>query len=364
MIERILNSECFPSSFNIEKEKKKFINSGGVLPPFFIDINEIDKNYLLKLISSRKHTKTEELLAILFWGIYFTVLSRNPKTIESLINFIKQKGFEDFMKKAVSEIVKSSSPQELFKNFTIKDEFKIPGIGYAYFTKLFFFYREALAPEKQTYLVLDKWLSNAWCAIDGSININTQVFDKYYSNAFNGSLSKQKDFAYDVYITFMENLAAKNNLNVIQLEEKLFGVDLRISKKNNNYNPRNEYISWAQNNGIKLKDDNKSSGGSDAKNQTVKKTNIEDIKATYSLRLTKNYKGIYFDNKQNSKIGYVDFDGWLNASEDLKGIISSSQLKWEEGNTKGGSREKWKFKFKTTEECIEFLRSKGVLKDT
>lgn len=48
-------------------------------------------------------------------------------------------------------IINSKSPSQLFKKFT--REYKIPGLNYAYFTKLFFFYREA--NEKTTYPILD-----------------------------------------------------------------------------------------------------------------------------------------------------------------------------------------------------------------
>jgi len=267
MIDEILKSHSFKSSFNIEFEKQKYVSLGGQLPKLFNDINEIDKDYVINLLRLKEHGKKEEFLSILFWGIYFRVLARNPNHIKALIKFINEEGFEDFMEKAILEIVNSNSPQMLFKKFS--NEYKIPGIGYAYFTKLFFFYREALAPNKQTYPILDKWLSNSWCAIDGFTNKNTKVYEVFYmgkNKNFDGKLKRQIPLAYAKYIEFMEKLSLLKNINIIQLEEKLFGVDLKSSRKNKNYNPRDEYIKWAKSHGLKL-----SKNGSQEKKVNTKK---------------------------------------------------------------------------------------------
>jgi hypothetical protein len=43
---------------------------------------------------------------------------------------------------------------------------------------MFFFYREAEG--LSTYPILDKWLCMAWCAVDGTLNENTRVYDTYF----------------------------------------------------------------------------------------------------------------------------------------------------------------------------------------
>ena len=78
---------------------------------------------------------------------------------------------------------------------------------------------------------------------------------------------------------------------------------------------------------------------------------------------TKNYFGIQKEDQVRNKIGYINKNGWLNASEEFKEILKKLNLNWETGNSNGGTKEKWKFKFesykvafgKLKEVNIEFL---------
>lgn len=251
MIKELLELKGFESNFDIEDQKKAFTTKyKGNLPKSFLNIKTISKNQIIEWIRSNEKTNKEEFLAILFWGIYFKVLARSPKAISSLIIFIESDEFENVMAKYKLEIINSKSPSQLFKKFT--REYKIPGLGYAYFTKLFFFYREA--NKETTYPILDKWLSNAWCALDGSVNKNIEVFSKYYkgksNHIFDGILKRNKDTAYEEYVKFMVKTANENNTTITSLEEKLFGANLGNFPNNN---PRTLYQKWAVENKISLK---------------------------------------------------------------------------------------------------------------
>lgn len=340
MINKILNLDFFPSEFDIEVQKKKYLNFHNSLPDFFLNKSLLSKNEIVKLIREGKSSKKTELLAILFWGVYFSVINRND-TIMSLLNFINKTDFEEIMEDKISLIVDSNSPSNLFLLF--QNEHKIPGLGYAYFTKLFFFYR--LAYNKEPYLILDKWLCRAWCAIDGSINNNTMVFDTYFRTNidfhFHGELRRKKHIAYGNYISFMKKISEINNINIIDLEEKLFGADKRLNPIKN---PRFFYLKWAEKNNIpqnKIKD---------IIAIALDKSTLD----VFYINKTNQYMGLYTDYNYKKKEGYIDNNGWLNVSENLKDrLINISD--WLKGNTKGGSREKFKVKFVTQKAALDFL---------
>lgn len=364
MIDEILNLPSVPSSFNIEDEKKKFIEYGGTLPEYFEGKNGLTKDEVIEIINSKRFSNKVELLAILFWGIYFKVMARSPKSIASVVEFIQSDSFKNKMNKRKNAIINSSNPKSLFKKFD--GHLKVPGLGYAYFTKLFFFYRQALVPEGQTFLILDKWLSNAWCAIEGSKNSNTEVFDRFYKaktdHWFDGTLKRKKPEAYKSYLDFMDTLRnglseeSEHEISLIDLEEKLFGSDL---KQNPYDNPRVLYRKWAEKQSIPLTKP-KSIDEKLSKEVIAKEESLKEVPNSFFLNKTKNYEGLY--TSANNKEGYIDSNGWLCVSEHLKSLLDSYTMTWDEGNTKGGSKEKYKTKFKNQDEGIEFLKVNGFIK--
>lgn len=59
---------------------------------------------------------------------------------------------------------------------------------------------------------------------------------------------------------------------------------------------------------------------------------------------TKNYFGLQKEDQVRHKIGYINKNGWLNASDEFKEILSKLNLNWETGNSNGGTKELWKLK--------------------
>jgi hypothetical protein len=352
----------FPSNFDITSQKKKYLNYAKQLPYFFINKSELSKQEVIELIKNNKHDNKTEFLSILFWGIYFDVITKKAD-LNALVEFIESNSFEDIMDDIKVTIINSESPSQLFKKFT--KEFKIPGLSYAYFTKLFFFYREA--SNKTTYPILDKWLSNAWCALDGSINKNSEVYNKYYKGRtnpiFDGILKRNKDTAYEEYVRFMDETAKKENTTISNLEEKLFGAHLG---KYQNNNPRTLYREWALKNNIRLKIIKKKKNKED-KNSTSNinsiKTEINiDTKPHFYLHTTSSYKAIRTCKETSKKIGYIKSNGYLHASEELKKLLVNQNLKWEDATRDGGSRERWKYQFSSEDEFITLLKNERFLK--
>ncbi len=344
MLKDILHYENFSFVFDIQNEKNKFINYGGNLSDFWTDKRDISKQSVINSLRSEELSLKDEFLSILFWGVYFSSVKKNPAT--TLIKFTNSKNFDVDFNKCKSEIINSDSPFELFKKF--QKELKIPGIDYAYFTKLFFFYR--LANNKEPYLILDKWLSMAWCAIDGSQNNNSEIFIKYFKSnidfCFDGVLKRQKPLAYQNYILFMKQISLNQNMDIVTLEEKLFGGNL---KQYPDKNPRNLYKQWALQNNIPLNKKN-------INNTSKSKMNNNNLNSFY-LKKTNQYIGLYTDLNYKSKEGYVDNNGWICVSDYLKNILVYLNFNWKKGNTQGGSKEIYKCKFINQKESIDAIKN-------
>jgi len=205
---------------------------------------KLSKTDVIQIIKDASATSKDEFLAILFWGAYFWVTARSPRTQRALVGFISDRNFDTALAQVKSAILECDDPQSLFRLFAYKGDLKIPGLSYAYFTKLFFFYREAEG--LTTYPILDKWSCSAWCAIDGTLNQNTRVYDTYFRSSKSESsflLLRKSAQAYGEYVAFMAETSKRYGLTVADLEEQLFGRDLRVQP--NSFNPRNEYKAWA-----------------------------------------------------------------------------------------------------------------------
>ena len=236
------------SSHSVDYEVSQYNSFGCKLPAYLgkllKDDCKLSKTDVIQTIKSASATPRDEFLAILFWGVYFRVTARSPKARRALVDFILDKNFDAALARIKSAILKGDDPESLFRLFGYRGKFKIPGLSYAYFTKLFFFYREAEG--LSTYPILDKWLCMAWCATDATLNKNTRVYDAYFRSSKAGNnfqLLRKPAQAYDEYVAFMSEASKRYGLTVADFEEKLFGRDLRVQP--NTFNPRNEYKAWA-----------------------------------------------------------------------------------------------------------------------
>lgn len=236
------------SSHSVDYEVSQYTSYGCKLPAYLGKLLKVgcklSKTDVIQTINNASATPRDEFLAILFWGVYFRVTVRSPKAQQALVDFILDPNFDAALARIKSTILKSDDPVSLFRSFSWKGDFKIQGLSYAYFTKLFFFYREARG--LSTYPILDKWLCIAWCAIDGTINKNTRVYDTYFQESKPEGgflLSRRPAQAYGEYVTFMSDTSNRHGLSVADFEQQLFGRDLRVQP--NSFNPRNEYKAWA-----------------------------------------------------------------------------------------------------------------------
>ena len=247
MIEVILSNQVTQESFKIEGQLRRIDKLGFQYPSYFNDIKALNREAVVGIVQSSQHSYREKLLAIMFWGIFFEVVMKSGKL--KFLDWINKEGAEAEIERRFSEIEQSSDPADLFRRF--EKSLKIPGLGYAYYTKIFFFIREA--SKKSAYPILDKWLMMAFIAVHGSENQSLELYKRYMKksdeNIFDGILRRKKSEAYKEYVAFLHSLASEHKLSVNEVETRLFGRDLR--KDTSPTNSRVLYQKWAVANGLK-----------------------------------------------------------------------------------------------------------------
>lgn len=130
-----------------------------------------------------------------------------------------------------------------FKNMMNKGKYKIPGVGYAYFTKIFFFLGQANDAIKFKPLILDKWTSNGFFAL-----LSQTYPEKVYGlfskigegNPGEVRLRSGETLAkvYSLYVDLMNKWSKNIKVTPDKLEEFIFGFHLRRGSQENN--PRRE----------------------------------------------------------------------------------------------------------------------------
>jgi hypothetical protein len=212
------------------------------------NIISINRKELNEIIQSDLFDNKEKTFLILCWGIYFTVSYKKNKVL--LLNFFNKKDvrfFDSFVlniKKCDSE--SKTDVVKLFSSF--EKEFKLPGIGYAYFTKLFYFFSV-----KNDFPILDKWLVKSYVYLlnsDDSIENRQNILLCVYNK---NPIIENKDFRikrkkgefYFSYLSLLKSYCSKYNLTITQIETFLFGWDLGSSVDSIGYvNPRILYQSY------------------------------------------------------------------------------------------------------------------------
>ena len=245
IIREKLRNHVTQTAFDITTEKNRFKSLGAELPAELIDLNTLNRDKVTEIINSPNYSVQAEFLGILFWGYFFTVnYKRNKIRFLEWLNEPNSTSKLEFIK---STIQNSDDPNKLFKSFTKKDQLKIPGLGYAYFTKLFYYYTR----ERDTvFPILDKWLSIGWIVLSNELVNDEALF--YYKNKDNrlGSMQRRQSEGYAKYVQFMNETARKFNSNVESLEIAMFGSDRREDTTMNNI--RNQYLRWLIDNNFNI----------------------------------------------------------------------------------------------------------------
>lgn len=313
---------------NLLSSMKKEIFSS----PFTIKDNndvKIDRIRLQQYWNSDCTPGSKVLLTLLWGGLHNTwnfkgVFIRNlDENIQKIYEFDNEFFKKDF--------------ENLFKDF--EGTKKITGVDYAFFSKIFQF-----SNPDSPYIICDQWTMKAVATYlitkqqkEKLNHIFTLIIN--HSNQINIGLRKKNGSVLQSYLCFINvfnkmtteltQVLPQFNNNVRKTEEILFGWDRRIKSEFFN-NPRYYYQNILHEY-LKNETVNKEKSIKIIKpnNLNIQKIFIHKNKSYYALRLSPD---------KNSKIGYFDDNYWLCIQEKFAKLFKG--IKWEEGNSKGGSESK------------------------
>lgn len=213
---------------------------------------DLDRTLLIQLVKSNKFSIKEQILLVFSWGIYFSLMKNtNGNTLKNFIEFLNSKDDNYFLK--IKETIQNTDSNcesqvvQLCDKFF--NEFKIPGISYAYFTKLFFFFSDG-----NNLPILDNWLSKAFVFLI----LNDETLSEHVKKRLTKSIYKTNPFVEknkvfriksnknvgETYFNYVQYLTKKSELlevTICELETFLFGWNLKVKNSADYLNPRITY---------------------------------------------------------------------------------------------------------------------------
>jgi len=181
-------------------------------------------------------------IATMVWGGIDTT---KQQRLQNLLT-VPEKAMAERMRKTKLLIKRGLYPLA-FISWSRGGENNIDGISYSFFSKIFFFIGQSMRSLKEKPLILDKWTCNAFFVLftqTVGLAVSKELFyipsregfEKYrmvYPKTGNNA------FVYTLYVKHMNYWADALKIFPGQLEQFLFGVDLR--RDNSQTNPRNEF---------------------------------------------------------------------------------------------------------------------------
>ena len=218
--------------------------------------------------------------------------------------------------KGVQLLLKKNKLSQAFVSMNSRGDYKIPGVGMSYFTKLLFYLGLNIKESKEYPLIFDKWGQYIHAALlidDEKEDVLSwyRIYTDKHDN-FNVIARKELD-AYLDYISRIRSLSIELKINHPgDLEEYLFGRDLKPQSNKTNTNPRffvREYVRTYYNTTImgaasNHQSQNITSSRAKANNNRRKKHNTELKVSVHPIPAGKIIKGRTVD------FGYeFDYDG-------------------------------------------------------
>jgi hypothetical protein len=182
------------------------------------------------------------LINTLMWGNFDIIVGRYHHT--NAINIVNGiPNFNNYTTNFINNLnnatISVSGKYSLFLNNGL---LRIPYVGSAYFTKFLHFYSFG-NNQQPDMLILDKWMIYAWCSLIIELNlINVFPLLPRLLRFRNGKFVPQQITGnlYQEYNQFFSAQSALLNMTTNELEEQVFGWDLR--QQNGFVNPRIEIL--------------------------------------------------------------------------------------------------------------------------
>lgn len=180
-------------------------------------------------------------IATMVWGGIDTT---KKKRLQNLLTHPENEITERMKKTRI--LIKRGLYPLAFISWSKGGENNIEGIGYSFFSKIFFFLGQSMQSLQQKPLILDKWTCDAFFALftqTVGIDVSKELFyipsrEAFEKNRLIYPKTADSAFVYTLYVTHMNYWANALKILPNQLEQFLFGVNLR--RDNSPNNPRNE----------------------------------------------------------------------------------------------------------------------------
>jgi hypothetical protein len=122
------------SSHSVAYEVKQYKRFGSelgfklpaYLSEFLKEDSKLSKADVIEIIKDASSSPRDEFLAILFWGAYFRVTARSPRTQRALVDFILDQNFDTALAQVKTAILESDDSESLFRSFCYKGAHKDP----------------------------------------------------------------------------------------------------------------------------------------------------------------------------------------------------------------------------------------------
>ena len=244
--DRIMNlPDQFIELMSVKYKDERF-NQFEVINEFFKtfpdwESSPIQRGHVINLFKQNK--KYLGFISAMIWGGINASRPKETGNFETIDLYrllsVKRSKIENIIEVVEKFLIKGEI-KECF--LFLKNEGKIDGIDYPYFTKLMYFIGQANNKIKIKPLIFDKWTSNGYMALLINSNNYTKLNEFYTGTIYKEDkevrLRSKVQNAYFNFVLDMEKWASQIGINPSKLEEFIFGVSLKIDKTD--INPRIE----------------------------------------------------------------------------------------------------------------------------
>lgn len=207
--------------------------------------NQVQRSELLEMYKNWE----DPVLAAIATFVWGYIDTRKDKRLQQVL-MLNESALKERLDR-IHILVTAGEIEEAFLSCCTGNDNHIRGVGMSFFTKLFFFIGESVSAVRIKPLILDRWTTNAFFALEAqSLGLkgardwfslpSKAVFEKSKAVYLKPNVNLQAA-AYVRYINQMNIWASELNVSPAKLEEFVFGVHRRQNKSASN--PRNEIVS-------------------------------------------------------------------------------------------------------------------------
>jgi hypothetical protein len=234
----------------------RILNCSQELAPIPLAYDKFTKNPHVKSIieesCSKRNLQRKEVLKLykgpnlvtalvgtMIWGLSNTRYGHFQRMLA-----VKEVELELRMHK-VKRLVKANKIREAFTSMQYGQPNQIAGIGYAYFTKIFYFLGQLFPKLNPKPLIFDKWTQNGYCALLSQVDQKKAA--ELFEIGSNGDAKPRHARLVDCYICYITDMhewanelgqICKSFISSERLEMFIFGTSLRVDRSPTN--PRQE----------------------------------------------------------------------------------------------------------------------------